>query len=216
MPCPLIKQNIMQNAACRFAISILWGSLFTSYFLQVSDCEVSLKYSILPKWVDSYNAEPNVTLRVCFSEDRCIKDDDVLSIPDIRDRPDVKMSGNGLDTSASYMMCMLDADANNPHHPVYKPMLHWMVCDLPGDVNPHEDLGICGHTVKPYAHPGQWDSAKDVFGVHRMYTLLFKQERKMGYLDLELGAGSLNMRRFTKQFNLSYPVAGISFHVDTK
>ncbi|KAH7307692.1 hypothetical protein KP509_22G072600 [Ceratopteris richardii] len=205
----------MQNAACRLAISILWGTLWTSYSLQVSSCESSFKETILPKWVDSYGAQPNVTLRVCFNEHRCLEGDDVFSIPDIRDRPDVTISGNGLDANASYIMCMLDADANNPYHPAYKPLLHWMVCDLPGNVDPYADLGIRGTTVKPYTHPAEWDSAKDVFGIHRMYVLLFKQERKMGYLHFDLGAGSLSMRKFTKQFKLSYPVAGVSFHVDT-
>ncbi|KAH7307690.1 hypothetical protein KP509_22G072400 [Ceratopteris richardii] len=205
----------MQNSACRLPKAILWGCLLiTSYFLQVSYCDMSLKYSILPKWVDSYNAEPNVTLRVCYSATKCVGDDHVYSIDDIAGRPDVMMSGDGLDKNASYTMTLLDVDANNPHHPMYKPLLYWMVCDIPGDVHRYQDLGISGNAVKPYVHPHEWHNHEDVFGTHRMYLLLFKQERKIGYIHFGRDVRSLSMRKFTRQFDLHYPVAGACFDVN--
>lgn len=193
---------------CVLAVFVCFTSLVLSVSASSSfDC-------IIPPWVDSFTGIPRINLRVSFSGAN-VEHSRLFSHNQTFVRPRVTLSGHDLRPQDAYTFIIVDPDAYNPATHVARSVIHYIISNIPGSTSPSQDVTEIGRTVLDYLHPGKPTFlAPGPYGVHRYYTLLFKQERITENVHNVTLRSNFSVRNFTSTYKLGYPVAGLMFRVN--
>nr|AGZ20210.1 FT4 [Allium cepa] len=115
----------------------------------------------------------------------------------INDKPRVEIGGV---PRMFYTLVMVDPDAPNPSNPSLKEYLHWMLVDIPANMD-----GSFGTELMEYVSP------QPTSGIHRIVFVLYQQLCKESVFAPDV-RHNFDTRKFAREHYLGPPVAALYFN----
>ncbi|GAV04490.1 hypothetical protein RvY_14760 [Ramazzottius varieornatus] len=157
-----------------------------------------IKHNIVPDIIDQ---APTEALEITYPAGKSVDGGNELEPETVHVQP-ATISWKAADNSLC-TLSMTDLDAASRQDRSRGPINHWLVVNIPG-----KDVAK-GDVITPYV--GSRPSPNS--GLHRYVTMIFKQQGKIdlsngAFENLKTARANFDLRKFTKDHNLSAPVAG--------